>query len=355
VLRCLGLARPAGERLRRIVEAAAARAGVRPASAWEVRWGTRMNALAFVATRQVAVTEAALSALDDAEIESLCVHELAHLTEPRRVRMWRHLGVLIPLPLLASRPLGEAYGPASLLLGLGVIALMVLWRRAFRRWEVAADAAATATEDGARAYASALEKMYRLNLMPVVIGARTLSHPELFDRLVSAGVPMAGPRPQPPSSLRMLSVAMSSFLLAALTLLVLEVGRLIALEPVTTQTQALVSVALGGGGRGGLSDLGNLRLRRGDLGAARAFYLLAAEDQPDAAEPLALLARLFAVQGDCEAAQECIVKAEPLSAQCADGRVAGPLATARDAVAVCRQRQAPQSAPSSGPDLEPPD
>ena len=43
-----------------------------------------------------------------------------------------------------------------------------------------------------------LEKIYEANLVPVVLGAKRTTHPELYDRLVAAGVTPEYYRPEAP-------------------------------------------------------------------------------------------------------------------------------------------------------------
>ena len=50
-------------------------------------------------------------------------------------------------------------------------------------------------------YARALEKLYRINLIPAVMPARGQIHPHLYDRMLAAGVTPDFPRPKPPGTL----------------------------------------------------------------------------------------------------------------------------------------------------------
>jgi hypothetical protein len=65
--------------------------------------------------------------------------------------------------------------------------------------EVRADALARGFETAPGSYARALEKIYAANLVPVVLGSKTKSHPELYDRMTAAGVAPEYSRPQAPS------------------------------------------------------------------------------------------------------------------------------------------------------------
>ncbi len=101
LLRLSGMLRPAPDRLRAIVAATSQRMGVRPPSA-EVLTLPQANAIAFPLRRRIAVTDAALSVLDDDELSAVCAHELAHLSEPFRVGIARLLFGLRGILLLAT-------------------------------------------------------------------------------------------------------------------------------------------------------------------------------------------------------------------------------------------------------------
>ena len=91
VSRWLGLARRVPERVARIVEVAAQRVGVRPKAAYVLRWKAA-NALAFPISQAIAFSDTAVKHLDDDELIAICVHELGHLDESRRVKRLRILG-----------------------------------------------------------------------------------------------------------------------------------------------------------------------------------------------------------------------------------------------------------------------
>jgi Zn-dependent protease with chaperone function len=206
LLRRLKLLRPAMPRLLQIVSAAARRVDARSPVADELALPV-VNALAFVGTRSIAVTDPALAVLSDDELATVCAHELAHLGEPRWMKATRLAngfiaGALVAAPsaclILFRDPIGAvivwAFVGAEVLL----FAYLLIFVRLFRRMEVRADAVARAAEPAPGTYARALEKIYEANLVPVVVSSRRHRYPELYDRLVQAGAPPDYPRPEAP-------------------------------------------------------------------------------------------------------------------------------------------------------------
>jgi predicted Zn-dependent protease len=98
--------------------------------------------------------------------------------------------------------------------------------RVMTRMEKRADGIASNHEGDAGTYARALEKAYRFNLTPVVLRKENKGvHPDLYDRLVAAGITPSYARPEPPS--RVWSrVALTASLLIALPASV-GMGRLL--------------------------------------------------------------------------------------------------------------------------------
>jgi Zn-dependent protease with chaperone function len=202
VLRLAGWARRAPERLERIMEVAVKRVGIRPKVTYVIKWKAA-NALAFPLTKRIAVSDAALEHMDDKELIAICVHELGHLNESRRIKGLRVLGAFIWLPLICAKPIAATYGFAGvattiLLVFLGHHAV----RRLTRAMEERADAISQAFEGEPGTYARALEHLYRLNLMPAVMRQKRATHPHLYDRLLAAQIVPQYPRPRPPSLLR---------------------------------------------------------------------------------------------------------------------------------------------------------
>lgn len=207
LLRWAGLLRPAPDRLRSVLAAASERMEIRPRSV-EVLGVAQANAVAFPISRRIMVTDPALAVLDDDELFATCAHELAHLGEPRRIAIVRVIyGLatlfLTALPLLFLVLVDRAFSFEG---GFAIfIAIVLLWMvgtclslRLYHRMEIRADATARQVEVGPGTYAQALEKLYEANATPVVLTRSRGAYPELYDRMIAAGLTPDYPRPAPP-------------------------------------------------------------------------------------------------------------------------------------------------------------
>ncbi len=192
--------KPAPPRLAAIVRDTAERMQV-PVPAALLMRSQSANAFAVLTSRTVAFTEGALAAFTDEEVSAVCAHELAHLSEPPSVVRARVLTAFTTLPLIFLRPAIEAWGFFGFLsLGVGVYVSRMVVRDFANRMEKRADAMAKEHEgESAGAYARALERLYQFNHAPAVIGGRR-THPDLYDRLVAAGVTPDFPKPLAPES-----------------------------------------------------------------------------------------------------------------------------------------------------------
>lgn len=314
----LGLARPADARVAALVEACAAKVGVRPARTWIVRW-PMVNALAFARLRELAFTERAVRELSDDELSGVTAHELGHLAEPRGVLFARSLGLFALAPLILIRPLvllsgGDPLGALPAVLALLALAIIVgrLVRRVARRMEERADAVAHAHEDDHGAYARALERIYELNLAPAVTRAKRPLHPHLYDRLVASGLTPSYPRPAPPAALPQRAAMLTLVVLVAGAAITCQIAGILA-EP-SEGAPPLALVALRGGSRHDLRMLGQARWEAGDLAGALPFYRALSELEPDLAHWPAETARIEAWLGLCEesarSAEEARARAE---------------------------------------------
>lgn len=189
---------PASERLLAIVQRCSERSGIPLPKTWIIR-GAGANALALPIIRTVAVTEGAMEILSDEEIEAVCAHEFAHLTESKGVIRIRILRAYLNFPLIFFKPVLSTWGPIGLIgISLAIVLVNTLTLRLSRKMENRADAMAKA-HGGASddVYARALERMYQRNHIPAVLRGK-LSHPNLYDRMVAVGVTPDYPRPLPP-------------------------------------------------------------------------------------------------------------------------------------------------------------
>ena len=201
VLRRLGLARPARPRLQAIVDEAATRLAIHPRATFEID-SPQTNAMAWTLPRLLIYTGPIVEHLDDAELSALTAHELGHLNEPWGVYLTRLAVPYLIVAAVAGIPLGGSFG---LIAGLAPVCAMFVGfsflNSLARRMEVRSDALATSHQGGSEGvYARALEKIYELNLMPVVMRGKRTIHPHLYDRMVAAGVSPAYPRPKPPAA-----------------------------------------------------------------------------------------------------------------------------------------------------------
>lgn len=331
-----GLARPADERLARVVEACSARVGVRPRRTWIVRW-PMVNALAFPRSGELAFTEDAVASLDDAELDAIAAHELGHLGEPAPVVLARSLGIVALFPIALVRPVRAATAddPFGSILGVLLLVLLALVvsrivAHVARRMEERADAVAHAHEEDPGAYARALERVYQLNLAPAVSAARKPVHPHLYDRLVAAGSTPDYPRPAPPPRVIQTLGLVIALFVPVLAALALGLAASSVGEP-------SLRAALRGGSTGDLAAIGESRWRAGDLrGAAPVYEAIAALE---AHEPFwaSEASRLRAALGECDAARAEFDEAERRAHAIGDDP--SRLLTAWSEVSICVPRE----------------
>ncbi len=311
--RRLGIIRPAADRLRTIVARVAERFDYRPRAIEQVAL-PMANAFAFVLTGRIGVTDAALAILDDDELAAVCVHELTHLAEPLRVRAMRLsfgflLGFVLTIPWAVRPMIREGLEPdiawPVLVFGplLAVIASTLYlksYNRLVRRMEVLADARVHQFEAAPGTYARALEKIYEANLVPVVLGGKRQTHPELYDRMVSAGAPPSYPRPAaPPRGPYFLGllVVIVGMILGSVGLGL--IARRIPCDMLDPQSAALWTSGALGGTFYETCTLGKTCHERGDWSRAMELYRAAAELDPSRAFGPAMAAGILAQRRRC--------------------------------------------------------
>ncbi len=214
ILRACGLVQPAPERLAGIATQAAARAGTHLRGAWIIP-GPTVNAFALLGTQEVLFTEPLLTVMSDEELAALSAHEAAHLGESRWVLAALLAASLTFYPFIFIRPLMNAPSVIGLLAVAAVIFLMPrLANASGEEWSFQADSAGAREAVEPLIYARALEKLYQGNQMPAAMSkGKHRAHPDLYDRMISAGITPDYPRPQPPRS-----VAWSTWLLVAIAM-----------------------------------------------------------------------------------------------------------------------------------------
>jgi Zn-dependent protease with chaperone function len=199
--RKVGLFLPAPDRLKQIVSENSSRMNI-PVRELLLMRVSIAQAFAFPNRRKLLFTERILELLSDEELSTVCSHELGHLTESRGVRYARSARTLGFLPWLFFNPLVHTMGPAAIFC-LYPLTILVpyLSRRVGLKMEARADQIAKANEGDPGTYARALSRIYEDNLMPAVIARKRRTHPDLYDRIVAAGVTPDFPKPVPAASM----------------------------------------------------------------------------------------------------------------------------------------------------------
>ena len=201
ILQRMGALKPAGLRLQKIVDAFAEQMKVKVRATWQIG-GLTANAFAIITIRELIFTNPLLKVCTDEEVASICVHELAHLTESKMVLAGRLLTSLIFFPFIFIHLLLYQWSLAGLFFPyLWVIIVSISTRHLSRRMEKRADQMAAQEQTNASIYAGALEKLYRENRIPAVMPGNRHAHPHLYDRMLAAGITPDFPRPVPPKKL----------------------------------------------------------------------------------------------------------------------------------------------------------
>jgi len=201
LMRQLGYIGPAPARLQAIVDQTSGKMGVACKSVWLMR-SPVAQAYAFPHTGQIMLSERLMAIASDDEVAAICAHELAHLTESWSARYARLISAATFLPWIFFNPVMHLLGPLGffVLLFTSVFAPR-LFRKLSVKLEKRADQMAQANEGDAGTYARALQRLYEDNLIPAVMARKQSTHPDLYDRLIAAGVTPDFPKPEPASSL----------------------------------------------------------------------------------------------------------------------------------------------------------
>ena len=205
-------------RLSQIVQQCADQQQARVRACW--RWrSASAGAYAQPAWRHIIFTERALEILNDEELAAACHHEIAHLQEPWSFKFF---AILYPLHLLGwifIRPI-LIHWPGALIL---LCAIPVIVRRLWttQQWRIETRADFIAIQHSPQgAFAMALLKTCWATFTPAVLSFGRQTHPDIYDRVLRAGVTPDFPRPapaQPMTSLGALCMCLAiGFVIAAL-------------------------------------------------------------------------------------------------------------------------------------------
>jgi Zn-dependent protease with chaperone function len=165
-----------------------------------------VNAVAMPLSGAIAFSRVALEVLDDQQLAAVCIHELAHLAEPRRVQALRVVNSMMMLGYVEALLLARGYGIQPVIIALAAFLIgKIVLARLSRSWESRADQAAVTGQSEQRVYAGALMQLHASNLQPLVMTGGGGTHPHAYDRIVAAGLQPEFPRPAPPSRVRMMA------------------------------------------------------------------------------------------------------------------------------------------------------
>lgn len=305
-----GLYAPASPSIVALVEASASRAGVRAPGVFVADLPT-VNAFALLVSRHLVLTKSLVEGVSEEGLAAVIDHEMGHFGEPPRTVALRVASSLVLVPLVLVKPLFLSVSPYAALGLAAVVATVALVSAKMRRRLEEHAGVHAATPEQAQRYAGVLERIYELNAVPAVLAGRV--HPALYDRLLACGVTPDFPRPAPPP--RRVGPMFAAFALALLGLvgprfvfLWLEVARGLDV------TSMLAVIGATGGDASDFAQLGYARFVQGDLDGAELAYAATAELEPFDPEPIALVARLRVMQGDCRGAAEAAFRASELAA-----------------------------------------
>jgi Zn-dependent protease with chaperone function len=198
LMRRLGLLRRPSPRLQALVDETCARLGIKVTGTWEVPLGYA-NAAALPSTGEVLFAEKMLAVCSDEQVKAICAHELGHISESRWVLAGRIAGTFQVLPLIFIRPVNALYPFGFIVLLLAFLGIMLLTLCLLRKMETRADKVAREGIEEATVYARALERLYQSGQIPAVMLKRAgMPHPDLYDRMLAAGLTPDFPRPAPP-------------------------------------------------------------------------------------------------------------------------------------------------------------
>jgi Zn-dependent protease with chaperone function len=228
-LRWLGMIRPAPANIGRLVQEQADAKGICVNGAW-VLDAPSGNAFASVFRNEVGFTSRLLQEHPEPEISAIVAHEFGHLSESRWARAGRLMTAFVLFPFVLLQPASEVYGLRGVAAVLLATIVLVWFRgRLLRRMELRADKLASDGGIGGEVYAQALARLYETNQIPAVMPKRNrMPHPDLYERMLAAGVTPDFPRPAPAAAQtwtgRLLTLALVGLLGARIAVDVMENG-----------------------------------------------------------------------------------------------------------------------------------
>lgn len=272
------------------------------------------NAYAFPWIKTIICSDGLMKALNPAEIRAICAHELGHLTEGtatvrrRLAAVWVGSLLLIVLYFFTVLNL-EPWVSAAVAWAVALLVIFGTWKFA-RKQEERADG--VALEHSGTAYASGLEKIYRLNGIPAVMGNRQI-HPNLYDRILAAGVTPDFPRPEKPvTKILWIGMALTVLLTSALSFGWFMAAKLISHSEDKTEQSILLKMILEGSRPMDLVTLGWAAIDNENPGEAVKWFNLGINHAPDDYKVLTSTAYGYARLRDCEHAQKNLNTAEKL-------------------------------------------
>lgn len=301
----LRIARPLPEPHRGRVFALAEKMCVRLRSAYVVPWPVA-NALALIYTRQIVFTEKILEVLDADELDAVTAHELGHVGEPMAAKVGRGVVVvLFSVGLLALPALAQLGLTAGLAVFLAIVVGALAVRKLARRMEERADKLAAEHTLDATVYSRALEKLYEANLVPAVMGQRGRAHPDLWDRMVNAGVVPDYDKPRTPPK----APARWGLLLFVIVMFcgACPLGVMGRAPLGYSATAAHWSIAVAGGHETALQNLAAIAEDEGRLQDMADYDLAAAHVSGYRSRDALRAVESLALAGDCDASSQLTI------------------------------------------------
>ncbi len=180
-----GVAQPAPPRVTAAVARAAGQMGA-DAPRIVVFESSAANAFALPVRNLILMTTRLIDELDDAELEAVALHEIAHLGEHRSVTRRRQIGTLALVPFFAIKPLLAAGIWVLVAVLAATLAFRLLLSRMEADEETRADHTAVELSHESSALGTALLKMHQAALIPAFV--KRDPHGPLHERLTRAGV-----------------------------------------------------------------------------------------------------------------------------------------------------------------------